>query len=736
MLRTAEPWAGACASLPQHGRLGPAAALASMPAQRSGWPMEVGGLGRSLRQPPAAALQQLPREAAASSGACPISDSLEPVARPCPRSEGPEGVPAGVQVVNARVLSGPEVEALRCNPDVLAPAIVAGPATPARRRAVELQSWTSDRPLSLAELEAWNQSTEGKVHARDADASLDAGLSRIVSWTGHGNRLCADVPITVSSRHVAHRLLESTCDGRPSAFSASAWSTRHGPSGAPFSSPRGVSADIPGNSCSQPPRMSSCGITSVGKASAAVPPAVVMVPASAVHACVVQTVWVAGGDAPTACSPAALYSPAAVRPALDEAGISCAAPSASGPPLPRWFSTSRNDDEPGQAEASRGPQRQSLVGGAVQYLRPAPGHAIEVPVVPVQPAQAAQCGADSRRGPDVPDQRPVPVPSEEGQYPLPGEAGGWQAPPRLADLRRCEASGSELLQPLPAVQLAAADVAAAPCQSSVWSAPAAGSSAPGTMPDGARSSASMQAAAAQGAEASVSAAVTLRWGAPRAVAAEQLRCREEHELPQSASNNSVAVMLMPTKHCDGPLQRRLVKACPVVHVQLGCLEFEGSGGLGFPGLFETVSFRVLLQLGVQPPVRWAADARVSQPQALKYSRVISENGRYSAKLSCNLCEAFAFTVGDSAASEQLAADVWLEKQTVFEHLDRILDSVGLGNNLPDYERTWLGRATVLLPPQGVEAVPQAWPVMADRSLDGPFPRSLSLAMEWVTESLR
>jgi len=168
-----------------------------------------------------------------------------------------------------------------------------------------------------------------------------------------------------------------------------------------------------------------------------------------------------------------------------------------------------------------------------------------------------------------------------------------------------------------------------------------------------------------------------------------------------------------------------------VRIYIGTVEFQGFAGMSLTGMFETAGFRVVVQLGSQADKRWQEDCPMTQKQALRYSREVSSEGRYTSRISCEFDEAFDLPWPTSDPPEQVTADVWLERRTVVEQLDSILDSFGLGNNLPPVDRTWVGRAVASLPAEGEDAMPQHWPVMSGGPQDGPLPKSLSVGVEWV-----
>jgi hypothetical protein len=184
--------------------------------------------------------------------------------------------------------------------------------------------------------------------------------------------------------------------------------------------------------------------------------------------------------------------------------------------------------------------------------------------------------------------------------------------------------------------------------------------------------------------------------------------------------------------CEAPPPAATQGAQTCVRTYLGTLEFQGFGGLGFQGLFESAGFRVLVQLGSQAKKRWMGDdGPVTQKQMTRYSRVVSSDGRYKARMSCEFDEAVDLPRPSGSVPQELVADIWMERRTVVEFVDSILDTVGLGNNLPQFDHTWVGRATVTLPPEGVDAIPKAWPVNSELPGDGAHPHSLSVGIEWV-----
>jgi len=174
-----------------------------------------------------------------------------------------------------------------------------------------------------------------------------------------------------------------------------------------------------------------------------------------------------------------------------------------------------------------------------------------------------------------------------------------------------------------------------------------------------------------------------------------------------------------------------------LRVYLGTLEFHGCGaGLGLSGLFESSGYRARVHLGEQKQQGWNNEGAVTEKRPLKYSRVVFNDGKYTHRISCEFDEAFdlPWPTGQHEQIAHVSVDLWLERRTVVERLDSLLDTVGLGNDLPSFDRTWVGFMTVDLPPQGQDTIPQPWPVKNACSDEGPTPKHLSLGVEWLTEA--
>jgi len=196
-----------------------------------------------------------------------------------------------------------------------------------------------------------------------------------------------------------------------------------------------------------------------------------------------------------------------------------------------------------------------------------------------------------------------------------------------------------------------------------------------------------------------------------------------------------------------------------IRIRCGVLEFGGAANGTSTGLFDSVRFRVALRWGGDRPAaamvaanpsghgvapylverpRWQDNGPATQPKQLKFGRTVAQDGSYMARVSCDCDEAIDLPwppviIGNAAATPQLAADVWLERRSAVEKIDSVLSMFGMGAGLTEYERVWLGRAFVCLPPVGSDSMLYPWPVEVDGVIghDGPLPKFLSVGIEWV-----
>lgn len=176
-----------------------------------------------------------------------------------------------------------------------------------------------------------------------------------------------------------------------------------------------------------------------------------------------------------------------------------------------------------------------------------------------------------------------------------------------------------------------------------------------------------------------------------------------------------------------------------VRIRLGTLEFLSSS-VGSIGMFDTVGFRASIQLGGSiaddgPPARWFDGGPHTEARTLKYSRSVSDEGRYSAKCCCPFDEALDLPWPPPAPlPEKIAVDIWLERTSVVDRFDRVLGGLGL-HNPAGLDRRWLGRVVADLPPEGVDDTPYAWSVEGSGAADCPIPVTMSVGVEWVFQPL-
>jgi hypothetical protein len=181
-----------------------------------------------------------------------------------------------------------------------------------------------------------------------------------------------------------------------------------------------------------------------------------------------------------------------------------------------------------------------------------------------------------------------------------------------------------------------------------------------------------------------------------------------------------------------------IPACGV-RIRLGALEFLSSS-VGAVSIFDTVSFRATVQLGGAaaddvPLTRWLDDGPHTEARTLKYSRSISDNGRYGARILCQFDEAIDLPwPNPSAVTDKISVDIFVERTSVADHFDRVLGNLGL-HNPAGIDRRWIGRAVADLPPEGVDDMPFAWPVEGNPVDKCPMPETMSVGVEWVYQPL-
>lgn len=175
-----------------------------------------------------------------------------------------------------------------------------------------------------------------------------------------------------------------------------------------------------------------------------------------------------------------------------------------------------------------------------------------------------------------------------------------------------------------------------------------------------------------------------------------------------------------------------------VRIHLGTLEFA-CNSVGSMGMFDTVGFRAIVQLcgsdGNYSPPRWLETGPCTEARTLKYSRAISAAGQYSAKFRCLFDEGLDLPWPPPLPTpEKIAVDIFLERTTVVDRLDRVIGGLGL-HSPAGIERRWLGRAVADLPPEGVDDMPFAWSFEGSGVADSPVPQTISVGVEWVYQPL-
>jgi hypothetical protein len=171
-----------------------------------------------------------------------------------------------------------------------------------------------------------------------------------------------------------------------------------------------------------------------------------------------------------------------------------------------------------------------------------------------------------------------------------------------------------------------------------------------------------------------------------------------------------------------------------IRIRLGMLEFV-SDSVGAIGMFDQVTFRVAVQLGSSAAKRWLDNGPHTETRTMKYGRSISNEGRYEAKFCCSFDEALDLSwPPPDPLVDKIAVDIYIERVTVADHLDRVLGNLGL-HRPADTDRRWLGRALADLPPEGVDDLPFAWPVEACRLENAPVPQTMSVGVEWVYDPI-
>jgi len=177
----------------------------------------------------------------------------------------------------------------------------------------------------------------------------------------------------------------------------------------------------------------------------------------------------------------------------------------------------------------------------------------------------------------------------------------------------------------------------------------------------------------------------------------------------------------------------LTESCGV-RLHVGVLDFKGLAYGAGGGIFEQVTFRVSVSTGTPSP-KWI-DGPSTSPQAARFRRVVSDSGRYSTVVSCDFDEFIDLPwpgeyIGEEPfPPEFVVADVWLEKVTMFDTVEKFLGQLGLGDG-PKLEHVWIGRATTEIPPWGEDILLRPVLVAANPEPNYPEPNSVTIGIEWV-----
>lgn len=172
-----------------------------------------------------------------------------------------------------------------------------------------------------------------------------------------------------------------------------------------------------------------------------------------------------------------------------------------------------------------------------------------------------------------------------------------------------------------------------------------------------------------------------------------------------------------------------------LHLYVGILDFKNLDyGLG-GGIFEEVFFRVIVSCGTSV-AKLSDKAPSTRALPARFRRVVSDSGRYNTIVSCVFDEHIGLPWPGEKEDENpfplscIAVDVWLEKATVFETVEKFLGQLGIGDG-PTLDHIWVGRAAVDIPSWGVDSVPQPVSILANCQSDCPEPSSITIGIKWV-----
>jgi len=148
-----------------------------------------------------------------------------------------------------------------------------------------------------------------------------------------------------------------------------------------------------------------------------------------------------------------------------------------------------------------------------------------------------------------------------------------------------------------------------------------------------------------------------------------------------------------------------------------------------------VIFRVLLSLGTSA-AKWIDKGPSTRALPARFRRAVSDSGRYNTIVSCEFDEHIDLPWPGEQKDENpfppscVVADVWLEKATVFETVEKFLGQLGIGDG-PTLDHIWVGRAAVDIPSWGVDSLPQPVSISANCQSDCPEPSSITIGIKWV-----
>lgn len=174
-----------------------------------------------------------------------------------------------------------------------------------------------------------------------------------------------------------------------------------------------------------------------------------------------------------------------------------------------------------------------------------------------------------------------------------------------------------------------------------------------------------------------------------------------------------------------------------LRVHIGRLNFKGLAHGAGGGIFEQVSFRVSVSLPSSTP-KWIDGEHSTPPKTAAFHRVVPQNGRYYTVLACDFDDYINFPwTGKNKLEpfpcESVAADVWLEKVTLFDKVEKLLGELGIGDG-PKLDHLWLGRAVANAPTSATDAPFQNTLVDATHEANYPEPSSIDIGIEWVEDA--